>query len=165
MKTYFFVVLCLGLATFMNIDFAGAQEKAPIELKAVVESEVTAFDEEGKKVVKRVPAAKVIPGEEVIYTITYTHVGKDPAENVVITNPVPEHMRYKEDSARGQDTLILFSTDQGQTFATPEKLKIRDATGTEYPARASDYTHIRWILQRSLSFNENGQVSFRAILE
>ncbi len=165
MKTYFFAVICFSLATLMNIDIAEAQEKADIELKAVVESEVTAFDEEGKKIVKRVPATKVIPGGEVIYTITYTHVGKEPAENVVITNPVPEHMRYKENSARGQGTLILFSTDQGKTFATSENLKIRDASGTEYPAQASDYTHIRWILQRSLSVNENGQVSFRAILE
>ena len=111
------------------------------------------------------PAVKVIPGEEVIYTIYYTNIGQKMTNNVAITNPIPEHLRYKESSAAGVGALIVFSVDGGKTFATPDNLKVQDAAGKEFPAIASDYTHIRWVLQSALPSNAQGQVSFRTILE
>ncbi len=165
MKKIALTVLCFILTNFVSAHTLWAQKKTDIDLKAVAEIEVQTVDEDGKKQIKRVPAVKVIPGEEVIYTIYYTNIGQKMTENVVITNPVPEHMRYKDSSASGDGTLIVFSVDDGKTFAAPENLIVRDATGKEFPAVASDYTHIRWILQSSLPSNAEGQVSFRAILE
>jgi uncharacterized repeat protein (TIGR01451 family) len=165
MKKLTLTVLCLILTVFVSVNPLWAQKKGDIELKALAEIEIEDFNEEGKKEIKRVPAVKVIPGEEVIYTIYYTNIGQKMTDNVAITNPLPEHMRYKDSSASGDGTAIVFSVDDGKTFDIPENLKVQDARGKEFPAVASDYTHIRWVLQRSLPLNAKGQVSFRAILE
>ena len=165
MKKIKLTVSCLMLLTFVSAGTLWAQKKGDIELKAVAEIEIEDFNAEGKKEVKRVPATKVVPGEEVIYTIHYTNSGQKTTDNVVITNPLPEHMRYKDSSAAGDGATIVFSVDGGETFATPENLKIQDALGREFPAAASDYTHIRWVLLSSLPLNAKGQVGFRAILE
>ena len=165
MKKLIVTVLCLLLMAIGGIDGPLPAEEGNIVLKAVAEIEIEEFNEEGMKVLKRVPAAKVVPGDEVIYSILYTHVGKAPAEKVMITNPIPEHMRYKEGSASGENTRITFSVDSGKTYDIPENLKIVGADGKERPAKPSEYTHIRWILQKALPPATEGQVSFRAILE
>ena len=165
MKKFTITVSCLMFLTFVTAGALWAQKKGDIELKAVAEIEIEDFNSEGKKEIKRVPAVKVIPGEEVIYTIHYTNSGQKTTDNVVITNPLPEHMRYKDSSAAGVGATIVFSVDGGKTFATPENLKIQDALGREFPAAASDYTHIRWVLLSSLPLNAKGQVGFRAVLE
>jgi hypothetical protein len=52
--------------------------------------------------------------------------------------------------------------DNGKTFATPDKLKIKTPDNKERPAIAADYTHIRWTLTGSIAPKGKGSVSFRA---
>ena len=165
MKRLVVILLPLMLTAFVTGGTPSAQEKGNIELKAVTEFEVEEFNEEGMKVIKRVPAGKVLPGTEVIYTVFYTNVGKVPAEKVIITNPIPQHMVYKEGSVSGEDTAITFSVDKGKTYDVPENLKVIGDDGKGHPAKASDYTHIRWSFQEALPAHAEGHVSFRAILE
>jgi len=139
--------------------------KSSIALTSVAELEKEAFNEEGMKVLKRVPAAKVIPGDEVIYTISYTNPGKENADNVLITNPIPEHMLYQKGSASGTGTSITFSVDGGKTYDLPEKLTVVNAEGKKVPAKPSDFTHIRWTLNQSVKPGEKGQVAYKALLE
>ena len=73
------------------------------------------------------PAAKVVPGDEVVWTIVANNVCTTPAGDVAITNPVPEHMRYVGSSAFGPGANIEFSLD-GSTFAVPEALASRKPT-------------------------------------
>jgi uncharacterized repeat protein (TIGR01451 family) len=165
MKRIETVALALLLLAFVGAGVVRAQEERSIELTMVAEQEVTVINEEGEEEVKRVPAARVVPGDEVIYTIYYRNLGEQTADNVVITNPVPEHMMYKDGSAGGEGTSITFSVDGGKIYDVPANLKVRDAEGKENPAKAADYTHIRWILNESLPPEAQGIVSFRAILE
>jgi uncharacterized repeat protein (TIGR01451 family) len=158
------LMLLLALALALPVP-APAQNEGSIELKSIAEMEVEEFNAEGRKVVKRVPAAKVVPGSEVIYTNTYTNVGSEVADKVVITNPVPEHMQYLPGSAQGADMAINFSIDGGQTYDTPARLMVVEADGTKRKAEPADYTHIRWTRQTSLPPGSQGQVSFRARLE
>lgn len=159
------VALALLLLAFVGVGVVRAQQERPIELTMVAEQEITVINAQGEKEVKRVPAARVVPGNEVVYTIFYRNVGEEMADNVVITNPVPEHMMYKDGSADGKGTSITFSVDGGKTYDVPANLKVRDAEGEERPAKATDYTHVRWTLNESLAPEAQGLVSFRAILE
>jgi uncharacterized repeat protein (TIGR01451 family) len=151
------IVLLLPLA-------AGAQEKGNIELKSISEVEVATKSVAGKKEVKRVDTGKatVVPGDTVVFTTTYRNIGAKPAENVVITNPVPEHTTYVDKSAEGKGTAIDFSTDGGKSYAAPDKLTVKDAQGKTRKAGAADYTHIRWTLNKSLAPGGMGSVSFKA---
>lgn len=165
MKRITVMSIFMLLAAFVGSGSAWAQQKGGIELTAVAEIEAEQVNKEGKKEIKRLPAAKVLPGDEVIYTVYYTNAGREPAGEVVITNPIPQHMVYKEGSASGEGTVITFSVDSGKTYDVPENLTVRDADGKERRAEASEYTHIRWTLQKSLLQDAKGHVSFRAKLE
>jgi uncharacterized repeat protein (TIGR01451 family) len=156
----------IWMAVLLTLPAVGrAQFNGHIQLASVAEIEKEVFNEEGRKEIKRMPAAKVVPGHEVIFTTTYKNVSKEKAEKAVITNPVPEHMLYKENSASGMGTRITFSIDHGKSFNIPVKLFVLDAAGRKYPARPQDYTHIRWEISNPLQPGAKGEVSFRAILK
>ena len=162
--------LTLVLLPILILVLAGswpalAQEKGTIELKSIAEIEVEDFNAEGQKVIKRVPATKVVPGTEVIYTNFYTNVGTEAASKVVITNPIPEHMQYVNASAAGAGMTITFSIDGGNTYDEPAQLMKVQADGTKRLAKPAEYTHIRWVRQKALDPGEKGEVSFKARLE
>lgn len=161
-----FIIIVFTLFTALILSSAvKAQAKGNIELKSVAEMEVEKFNEEGKKEIVRVPAAKVIPGNEVIFTNHYVNVSQEELENVVITNPIPQHMVYTEASAIGEETFISYSIDGGKTYDVPENLKKVGVDGEMHQARPSDYTHIRWNFQKPVPQNATGFVSFRARLQ
>lgn len=139
-------------------------EEASIELRSTSEVEVEFKNEKGEKEIKRVKAseAKVVPGDTVIFSNHYSYKGSDPAENIVITNPISEHTVYVDFSAEGKGTSVDFSVDGGKTFDSVAELKIIDAEGNERRALASDYTHVRWTFDKALQKGDKGNVSFRA---
>lgn len=143
---------------------ASAADKGTVELTSVAEIEVTVKNDKGEKEVKRVEASKanVVPGDAVIFTTYYSNNGKEAASDIVINNPMPEHMLYIEGSAEGNGTRIEFSIDKGKSFGTPDKLRIKSADGKERPAGPSDYTSIRWTFSGPLAPGGKGSVSFRA---
>lgn len=156
----------IWMAVLLSLPAVGrAQINGHIQLTSVAEIEKEVFNEEGKKEIKRMPATKVVPGSEVIFTTTFKNVSKEKAEKAIIVNPVPEHMLYKENSATGIGTRIAFSVDNGKSFNIPAKLFVFDAAGRKYPARPKDYTHIRWEIGEPLQPGTNGEVSFRAVLK
>ncbi len=143
-----------------------ADQKGHIELKMVVEQEVTVTNEDGEKTVKRTEAKLVLPGDEVIYTITYRNIGEEEATDVVITNPIPEHMIYTAGTALGDGTEIVYSVD-GSHFDIADKLKVELPLpdGGERPATAKDYSHIRWIVKTPVPPGKTEEVSYRARLK
>ena len=135
-----------------------------IELRAIAEVEETFVNEVGETETRLVPASTVIPGTEVLYTIQYTNVSEEPADNVRITNPIPESMVLVEGSVVGDGAELTFSADGGKTYASPEELTVLEEDCTERLAHATDYTHIRWELNQTIAAGEGGDVGFRALL-
>jgi uncharacterized repeat protein (TIGR01451 family) len=111
-----------------------------------------------------VPVQTAIPGDEVVYTVTFTNVGDGAADNIQITNPIPTQMRYVQGSAFGPGTVVVYSTDGGATYAQAEQLKVVDENGNERQASADDYTHIRWALNAPLAAGDQGFARFRAVV-
>ncbi|MGB5472418.1 MAG: hypothetical protein WBQ78_02945 [Gammaproteobacteria bacterium] len=148
-------------ASLLLMIFSG-QLMAQIDVSAIAEIEVTEVNAQGEKVVKRTAASSVVPGTEVIYTITAKNTGTEAADHIVVTNPVPEQTVYVDGSASGSGTDIAFSVDGGNTYDTAEKLTIEDADGNPRAARAEDYTHVRWTLQSNLEPEREVPVWYRA---
>ncbi len=150
--------------TVLVLLLAGAAY-ANVELNTAALTEITTTNEEGQEVTTRVEAGKVVPGDEVIYTITFANRGTEPAADVVITNPIPEHMVFTqvEDSPSGAKVSI--SADGGTSYDAPRNLTVTDAKGQTRPAKASDFTHVRWTFQNPLEPGAEGNVSFRAQLQ
>ena len=142
----------------------GGPRKGCIELKTVAETEVESVDAAGQRSTRLVPAATVVPGTQVIWTVTAVNVCDKPAEKVSIDNPIPEHMRYVADSAVGAGAEILFSTD-GRQFSDAASLMVRDEAGNPRPARNGDYTHIRWSLRNPIGPGQVAMARYRAELK
>jgi uncharacterized repeat protein (TIGR01451 family) len=155
-------IFILGLLVTMPMQAQAA--KGQIEVRNEVRKVETYTDKKGNKKQREVKAEKVVPNDELLYTIYFRNIGKQPASNIVINDPIPENMTYKIGSAFGSGTDILFSVDGGKTFAKEKKLKVKSKDGKSRPVTASDYTNIRWLFKPKLGPGEKGTVQFRAIL-
>jgi uncharacterized repeat protein (TIGR01451 family) len=111
-----------------------------------------------------IPAEKVLPGETVYYTITFTNTSDEVADNVVVTNPIAEELMYLDGSAFGPGMDIVFSVDGGETFATADELNVTE-NGETRTAEAKDFTHVRWVMQNDLAAGAQGTARFAAVLE
>jgi uncharacterized repeat protein (TIGR01451 family) len=141
---------------------AFAQDQGCIVLKSVAEVEQAVVNDKGEKSTKLVPAGKVVPGVEVVWTVTANNVCKQPSDKVTINNAVPEHMTYVANSAVGPGSDVTYSLD-GKSFGTAEQLVVK-ADGGERQARADEYRHIRWVFKNSLQPGAQAFARFRAVL-
>lgn len=141
-----------------------ATAQAHLDVQTVVQKEEAFINEQGETDTRLVAADVVVPGETVFYTITFTNISDESADNVVITNPIAADLVYVEGSGFGPGTDMLFSVDGGETFAAAEELTV-DEDGVTRAADASDYTHVRWILRNNLDAGAQATARFAAILE
>lgn len=164
MKSIRIPLLLVGLLAAFALQAAPAN--GSIELQSVATQQKVTVEKDGSKHTEMVPAARVTPGTEVTYTVTYHNVGSKPAGDVVINNPVPEHMDYVADSATGANSTISYSADGGKSWAaTLAQLSVKGADGSMRPATEKDCTHIRWVVNGKVAPGAKGSVSFRAVLQ
>ena len=135
-----------------------------LEVTTIVEKEVVIERDDGETTTQLVEAQSVVPGEKVVYTITFKNVGDAAAENVVITNPISESLTYVAGSASNGEMSIEFSADGGKTFGPAGELRVLDGD-IDRPATTQDYTHIRWIMRSHLDVGAEGSASFAAVLQ
>lgn len=155
-----------GLAlAFVQTFGAAHADGQHVELAMKAEKEIVVIDANGEKKIARVEAQQVLPGEEVIYTITYRNKGTTPATDVVIGNPVPQHTTYTGNSAFGKGTRIDFSVDGGKRYGVPEKLTVIGPDGKPRRAAPEEYTHVRWTVDTALAPGGEGVVGYRARLK
>jgi uncharacterized repeat protein (TIGR01451 family) len=160
--------IALALSVLLQAGNANAVDGASnsaLEIKATAEVEIKVKAADGSEQVKRVPAAKVPPGEAVIYTLSAQNTSSKPAGDVVVTDPIPEHTEYVDGSVTSEGTRVTFSVDGGKSFAAKESLKVRGDDGQMRAALPSDFTHIRWHFEKPLAPGESRAVSFRARVE
>jgi uncharacterized repeat protein (TIGR01451 family) len=127
--------------------------------------DVVVKNKDGKPEKKRQPVKTAIPGGEVIYVITYRNTGDKPAENVVVNNPVPEHLAYIPGSAQGAGTRVEFSVDKGKQFGALETLRVKAANGAVRMAKGEDVTHVRWVVLTPVSPGASDSVTYKAIIK
>jgi len=155
----------IGIAAILACSFgsqAFAQEHGCIVLKSVAEQEKEVVNANGEKTRQLVAASKIVPGMEVVWTVTANNICKVPSEKVTINNPVPEHMSYVANSAFGAGSDITYSLD-GKTFAAPAELSVTE-NGARRQARADEYRHIRWVFRSPLQPGASAVARFRAVL-
>jgi uncharacterized repeat protein (TIGR01451 family) len=109
---------------------------------------------------KRFPVKSAVPGEEVIFTNTFSNAGKKPADKLVLTNPIATDLRLKK--AWGEGAAITYSVDGGKTYDEAAQLKVRGADGQMRAAKPEDYTHVRWVMRDALAAGASTTVGFNA---
>lgn len=154
----------LLLTLVLGAHAAWAQQ-GTIELKNVVEVEVQTKTPDGKVERTRAPVQTAVPGSEIVYTTTYRNVGTKPAAKISVRNAIPSSTTLVAGSPWGQGVDIYYSADGGKTWATADKVTLKDpATGKERPAGLTELTDIRWVVRGDLAPGKQGEVGFRVIV-
>jgi uncharacterized repeat protein (TIGR01451 family) len=153
-----------ALSVFVVSAFAQEPSSGHLLVKTVVQKEELVTDEKGETKAELVDAKTVVPGDEVVYTVTFQNVSDQAAENVVITNPIASDLVYVDGSAFGPGSDIVFSVDGGNVFASAGELMVTE-DGVTRPAEPRDFTHIRWRMQSDVSAGSQGVARFRARLQ
>ena len=157
--------IALAVAALLALaNVAQAADKGCIELKTIAESEQEYTNDAGQKAKRLVPASKVVPGDEVVWTITAKNVCDKAADRIVIANPVPEQMSYVANSAMGIGADITYSVD-GQEFNSPSALVIHDANGIRRTASPAEYRAVRWTYATAFAPGATAFVRYRAIVK
>lgn len=159
--------LMLGAALAVSAPSRAAGEGTQgealvVKASAEVETKISAH---GRETTKLVPADRVVPGDEVIYSLEIRNTGAVPVLEPSVRFAIPHHMRYLADTAAGPGARVSFSIDGGRTFNSPENLQVAGKDGRMRPATAADYTHIRWQLKQPLNVNSVAYARFRAVVK
>jgi hypothetical protein len=162
------VALALYLSASASIGAAQSDSASPgnprLSVRAIAEVEVTRLNGD-RETVKLAPADRVVPGDQVIYTLEIRNKVAISLPPPRVDYPIPEHMRYVDDTAAGPGAEITYSVDGGHTFDRPENLWVRGPDGRRRTATAADYTHIRWQLKNILKGKSVAFARFRAVVK
>ena len=105
---------------------------------------VTITEKDGKKVKNKKIVSKLLPGKTFYYSTFFKNVSKKAVDGVSIINPIPKSTQLIKDSAWGENSAVLYSTDGGKTWGKSGELKKKNKEGKMVVAKTSDFTHIRW---------------------
>ncbi len=86
------------------------------------------------------------PGDTITYTITYHNIGSSPAQDIVISNPIPVNTTYVDDSAAGEGTEISI-----------DRRKVQ-------PPQKGEVTSVTWKISKKIMPGEEGTVSLKAVV-
>ena len=116
---------------------------------------------EGRSVTTRAEPDVVIPGDRLVFVLSYRNDGAEPATDLVLTNPVPDSVVF----SGTDDQRAVVSVDGGKTWGALGSLTVVGTDGASRPAEAADVTHIRWSLDRPVPGGAAGELSFRGLVK
>lgn len=152
MKILFFIL------AFLTPASALATDNVALDSAVFVERSVTGAD--GKQSVVREEPKLVMPGDKLVFVLSYRNAGTAPAESFVVTNPLPASVGFVGSDSPGAD----FSVDGGKSWGALAALKVKGADGKVRAAAAADITHVRWALAKAIPVGGAGKLSFRGIV-
>lgn len=165
--TRLFSILCLlGAAAPVSVP-AAALGQPQIVLSVDVKEEISAPDAQGNPKVVRRDVERADPGDVLVYTLTYTNSGKEPAVNARVDDPIPSGTLLLPASVLGEKARVTFSADGGKTYTTYPATKLvngPDGKPVQLPVPAESYTHIRWTAQDPIAPGESRSASFKVIV-
>lgn len=136
-----------------------AMAKGEIALESEIFVERIAKSATGSRILLERPT-KLLPGDRLVFIVSYKNTGAAPASDVVITNPIPKAVRFQE-TLDGSEQV---SVDGGQSWSRLEDLRIALDDGRFRPASPADVTHIRWVISQTLTEGYTGKLTFRGVV-
>ena len=148
----------LLIASVLLLLSAEVFAKSLVSISITAEKEATV-----NKVIKKIAAKTINPGDVIFYTLSYINSGDDAATNAVLDDPIPAGTVYILGSAYGEGADIVFSID-GKNFNKPSlltyEIKNRDGSLEKRTASPEEYTHIRWVIPK-IAAGAKGSVGFQ----
>jgi len=92
-----------------------------LSAEQTVQKETTTIGADGSVQIVRETVEKIVPGERVVYSLNFTNDDAAPANDIVLTMPIPSEVKFIEGTADTPATTVTFSADGGESFASREK--------------------------------------------
>jgi uncharacterized repeat protein (TIGR01451 family) len=102
----------------------------------------------------------VVPGDRLVFILSYRNEGPTTATNFTVTNPLPTAVSFEE----APGAQAQYSVDNGRVWGALASLKLRESDGKWRAARPDDVTHVRWVLKQPLPSGTGGKLTFRGIV-
>ena len=134
---------------------------SPVELTSSVFVERQVVRADGRKSVVLEKPQLVTPGDNLVFVVKYRNAGTAPANNIVVTNPMPSAVAFNGTS----DGTELVSVDGGKSWGTLPTLRVIGTDGKARPARMTDVTHVKWNVNQMLTVGAEGKLIFRGIVK
>lgn len=136
----------------------------PLVSVGITAEKQVSVKENGKKIVKKVPAKTIEAGDVIFYTVSYVNSGNEPATNAVLNDPIPQGSSFIPGTAYGEGAEILFSIDGGKSYKKPSLLSyeitLPNGKTEKRVASPEEYTDIRWIIGK-IDAGAKGKVGFQ----
>lgn len=139
-----------------------ALEAQALSATQTVKKETTVVSPNGSVSTVRETVEKIVPGERVIYSLDFENDAAQPANDIVLTMPIPAEVKYIEGTAGAPQTDVTFSADGGESFSARQSVMLMDAAGNIRAAGADELTHIRWTIAGPVDAGAGGVLSFAA---
>ncbi|MEP3420973.1 MAG: hypothetical protein ABJN35_04505 [Erythrobacter sp.] len=158
MNTFKNMIAALLVASTAAMPIA-AHAQNSVDVSGDVKAVETSVDEAGNETTQLVEPGVIIPGGRLVFGTDYTNNSDEPAENFVVTNPLPTAVRLAPDA----DPDLIVSVDGGNSWGTLASLSIANEDGSTRTAAHADVTHVRWTLA-SIAPGESGRLEYPAII-
>ena len=146
---------------FLALVLSGTAAWADVRLTSNVLVERIVKDVGGNDTVVLEEPKVVTPGDRLVFTLDYKNMGTEPAEDFVITNPIPEAVSYAGGEADGS----VVSVDGGTTWGALASLTVAGTDGQPRAAQPSDVTHVRWTFPQPIPVGSGGKLTFRGTVK
>ena len=149
-------------AALLLVGVAAPALAGPLTLASDVRVEKRVAAADGTTRTELTKVNSVVPGDRVVFVLSYRNTGSTPIANVVLANPVPKGMLYRS-AATGSATPEL-SVD-GKTYGTLAALRVPAIGGGTRAAGPDDVTTVRWRLSSPIPAGSEGKLAFQAVIK
>jgi hypothetical protein len=132
-----------------------------LEAKSFVARKVTLPDGTVDNKLFDTDKTTVLPGDPVVFMLTYKNQGSKAVTPFEINNPIPATVQY----TGVEQPWAVVSVDGGKSFGAIATLKVKAADGKLRPATAADVTNVRWKFAKPVPGGATGRVSYYGIVK
>lgn len=151
----------ISLLAFAALSTTAVSAQA-LTAKQTVEKETSVIGADGAVQTVREAVETIVPGERIIYSLDFENDKSEPANDIVLTMPIPAEVQYIEGTADSPQSNVTFSADGGESFSSRQSVMVMDAAGNIRAAGAGELTHIRWSVPGPVQAGDSGVLSFAA---
>jgi uncharacterized repeat protein (TIGR01451 family) len=141
------------------LDFLALLAASQVTLASDVFLERIQHDANGRSNIVLEQPRAIARGDRLLFVLSYRNVGTEPAQDFVVTNPVPDSVIY----AGADEAEPEVSVDWGRNWGALSSLSVKEPAGHSRAARPEDVTHVRWSIRRPIGAGESGRLTYHAV--
>jgi uncharacterized repeat protein (TIGR01451 family) len=118
-----------------------------------------------KTVLKSPGEVIIVPGDRVVFTLTYSNKGSLPATGFRATNPMPGPVQFIGASEEWAEVSVDGGKSWGKLSALTVSSKAADGSEATRSATPEDVTHVRWVFANAIAPGSQGSISYRGVIK